>query len=50
MCNERDDMETALFKQVVDLDKPAFGICFCSSKKTGTDLFMEEIRTCLFHL
>ncbi|AKG34981.1 gamma-glutamyl-gamma-aminobutyrate hydrolase family protein [Paenibacillus durus] len=27
MCKERDDMETALFKQVVDLDKPAFGIC-----------------------
>ncbi|WP_233277432.1 gamma-glutamyl-gamma-aminobutyrate hydrolase family protein [Paenibacillus durus] len=27
LCNERDDMETALFKQVVDLDKPAFGIC-----------------------
>ncbi|BCG59431.1 gamma-glutamyl-gamma-aminobutyrate hydrolase family protein [Paenibacillus sp. URB8-2] len=27
MCNERDDMETTLFKHVVDLDKPAFGIC-----------------------
>jgi putative glutamine amidotransferase len=27
ICNERDEMEQLLFKQVVELDKPAFGIC-----------------------
>lgn len=27
LCDERDIMETLLFKQVIDLDKPVFGIC-----------------------
>ncbi len=27
LCNERDCMETMLFKQVLEWDKPAFGIC-----------------------
>lgn len=27
LCHERDVMETALFKRVLELDKPAFGIC-----------------------
>lgn len=27
LCDERDTMEAFLFKQVIDLDKPAFGIC-----------------------
>ncbi|MGG4141759.1 gamma-glutamyl-gamma-aminobutyrate hydrolase family protein [Paenibacillus algorifonticola] len=27
LCQERDVMESTLFKQVIDLDKPAFGIC-----------------------
>lgn len=27
ICNERDEMERSLFKQVVEMDKPAFGIC-----------------------
>ncbi|MEL7648668.1 MAG: gamma-glutamyl-gamma-aminobutyrate hydrolase family protein [Sedimentibacter sp.] len=26
-CSERDVMEEALFKRVIELDKPAFGIC-----------------------
>lgn len=26
-CNERDNMEAALFQRVIDLNKPAFGIC-----------------------
>jgi putative glutamine amidotransferase len=27
ICHERDAMETALFRRVLELDKPAFGIC-----------------------
>lgn len=27
LCHERDMMETILFEKVVELDKPAFGIC-----------------------
>ncbi len=27
LCSERDMMETILFKRVLELDKPAFGIC-----------------------
>lgn len=27
ICNERDEMEKILFKQIVEKDKPAFGIC-----------------------
>lgn len=27
LCNERDFMEEVLFKQVIELNKPAFGIC-----------------------
>jgi len=27
LCSERDSMESILFEQVVELDKPAFGIC-----------------------
>lgn len=27
ICHERDRMEAALFKRVIELDKPAFGIC-----------------------
>lgn len=26
-CNERDNMEAALFQRVIDFNKPAFGIC-----------------------
>lgn len=26
-CNDRDYMEAELFKQIINLDKPAFGIC-----------------------
>lgn len=27
VCNERDIMESILFKLVVEIDKPALGIC-----------------------